>query len=655
MQPVANEPSDSLAKKFAWLLRSDIQKAYASDQEVGFEEWWLLKGRQEFPGWASELSQAQIDLLFSDIGTAAMAGLDVPIPKFIAMLTSFRADAVKELSQNGKLQAELFFAWAVVKGLSEHRLLSQVPVKFLVSMDKPLPATLANATPDAPAATVLMYLVWSLMDEKTKATYNLFNSNSRQAFFKWFFPVAKALGITPLLAGRWRAWLLSPVEMQQANWLVPRFCQLAWQSSEPMRQKFKLESSQDFDKLSQWSGTALVSDPVWNWLQKNKPSPVPATLPTKRPFGVNLYGFAFGELGIGEDLRMAVACCEAANIPYHVVNVQAGKDLRQADTLLAGKVSDLGAAQLPPYATNVFCLPAFDMVSRIYMQKGQSVFEGYHNIGWWPWEMAVFPKAWAPYAFQLVQEVWASSEFLLNMYKRATSKPVKLMPLSVSVGRSQRFSRAHFGLPDHKYLFLFVFDFNSSTARKNPQALLQAFQQAFSPQDPSVGLVIKVMNVKGLNPEWQQLLAKFKADPRVHLLSQTLDRPEALGLIQACDAYVSLHRAEGFGRTLAEAMLFGKPVVATNYSGNVDFMNPELTYPVNYNLVPVPAGAYQWVSPEDGASWAEVDVAHAAQQMKKAKNESNLNLGAQIQNFALGQFAPEALGVQMKHKLTTSI
>jgi glycosyltransferase involved in cell wall biosynthesis len=123
------------------------------------------------------------------------------------------------------------------------------------------------------------------------------------------------------------------------------------------------------------------------------------------------------------------------------------------------------------------------------------------------------------------------------------------------------------------------------------------------------------MNTKPNNPEWQAFLKECQTDKRIQLITETLDRPEVLGLINACDAYVSLHRAEGFGRTLAEAMLLGKPVVATKYSGNADFMNPHVTFPVNFSLVNLQSDDYQWVDTLDEALWADADIDHAAMQM----------------------------------------
>jgi len=256
------------------------------------------------------------------------------------------------------------------------------------------------------------------------------------------------------------------------------------------------------------------------------------------------------------------------------------------------------------------------------MQKGAAVFEGYRNIGWWPWELAVFPKAWRPYAFELVDEVWASSQFLYEMYQQATDKPVKLVPLAVSVERMKPYPRSHYGLPEGKFLFLYIFDFNSSVARKNPMAAVQAFKQAFVPTDNSVGLVFKTMNTKPNNPAWISFLKECQADRRIQIITETFDRPAVLGLINTCDAYVSLHRAEGFGRTIAEAICLGKPVVATKYSGNVDYMEAKGSLLVEVDMIEIGHAEYQWSEPEDQQQWADANVTIAAEKMIESKNKT---------------------------------
>lgn len=131
-----------------------------------------------------------------------------------------------------------------------------------------------------------------------------------------------------------------------------------------------------------------------------------------------------------------------------------------------------------------------------------------------------------------------------------------------------------------------------------------------------------------------------------------MDRGEILALIQVCDAYVSPHRAEGFGRTLTEAMLLGKPVIATNYSGNAFYMNPQVTFPVDYDLVPVKRGDYHFVEDEDGAQWASVSISHLASQMQAAMAASkDPQFKANLLAYAQQTFAPKRTGLLMRARL----
>jgi glycosyltransferase involved in cell wall biosynthesis len=346
---------------------------------------------------------------------------------------------------------------------------------------------------------------------------------------------------------------------------------------------------------------------------------------------------------------MAVAACESAGIPYRVVNVDVGAGARQADRALKAQVEK--ADEQAPYLVNIFCLPGFDTVSRIFLSWGGDYFKDHYNIGWWPWELSVWPSAWKE-AFSLMDEIWAGSEFSRHMYQQSTSLPTELMPLAVSVDRGHSLRRNHFQLPKHSFLFLFVFDFNSHLARKNPQAVIDAFKRAFRQNEHGAGLVLKVMNPKENNKEWLAFLAMCKQDNRIHLIHETLDRPDILGLIECCDAYVSLHRCEGFGRTLAEAMCYGKPVIATNYSGNADFMASELSYPVKFTLIPLKKGEYHFIEDTDQAVWAEPDIGHAAQQMQKAfRSAKNVTLAAKIKGYASEQFSAKRVGALMIERL----
>jgi glycosyltransferase involved in cell wall biosynthesis len=378
-----------------------------------------------------------------------------------------------------------------------------------------------------------------------------------------------------------------------------------------------------------------------------------------KPFGLNLIGFAYGELGIGEDIRMAVAACEAAKIPYRIINIQPGDEIRQNDQLLKSQIEEgMGAAH---YAINVFIMPGFDTASRIFLKLGDSAFKGFYNIGWWPWELSVWPKKWNR-AFDLVDEIWAGSQFSFEMYQRSTQKPCQFMPLAVSVDRLKVFDRSHFRLPQNDFLFLYIFDFNSHLNRKNPDAAIEAFFEAFPMKsssklskgttDTNVGLVLKVMNTKPKDEAWLKFVNRCSQDPRIHLINTTLNREEVLGLIETCNAYVSPHRAEGFGRTMAEAMLLGKPVIAADYSGNAFYMDKEVSFPTKYQLIPVKVGDYHFVEDGDQAEWAEPSIQDMGRQMKQAlKRSVDGQFRNQIKKYAIEKFSPAKTGKLIKVRL----
>ncbi|WP_156901998.1 glycosyltransferase [Azohydromonas australica] len=464
----------------------------------------------------------------------------------------------------------------------------------------------------------------------------------------WFYVVGlRELGLVPFLDHRTRAALNAPAFTDaglQPSWLM----MLLWQLQPSLQQAFDIGASRGRLGLMHWFAKQGAEQFKLKPLLGTASAPA-AAVPAAgfdaagAPFGVNLVGFAFGELGIGEDLRMAAQACEAANIPFKVLNINPGQHLRQADRLVAAHVVEDVAAL--PHAINVFCLTGFDTL-RVYAEKGPALFEGRHNIGWWPWELPVWPRRWSA-AFSVVDEVWAAARFTQDMFSAATDKPVTLMPLPVSVARMKKTSRRALGLPARRFLFLYVFDFNSYLARKNPLAVIEAFQRAFPAGDDSVGLVLKTMNSRGSNPAWDEFTQRCAADPRIVLLQRTLDREVVLGLVNACDAYVSLHRSEGFGRTLAEAMLFGKPVVGTGFSGNADFLTPDTGYPVKWKKRAVAVGEYPFVEEEDGAWWAEPDVAHAARQMRAARKAAGSEWALQLPQQVHDTFSPRVTGERM--------
>ena len=350
-----------------------------------------------------------------------------------------------------------------------------------------------------------------------------------------------------------------------------------------------------------------------------------ATTPVRPGPGVNLHGYVFGQLGIGEDVRMAARALLTVGVPVAMVNVPPGKDIAQNDRSMAAHVVSDG-----PHAINLVCMTALEH-GRYYLERGRAPFDGRYTIGYWPWELSRWPAAWTQLV-HLVDELWVSTRHTFDAVAPVCAAlvpdlPVRILPMAVDVSElpantCRRAVRQRHGLPVGARLFVFTFDLNSSIHRKNPQAVVEAFLRAFPAGGEhtgvdAVGLVIKVHPPKRRHRAWERLKATAAADPRLHLIEATLSRPDLLALYHACDCFVSLHRAEGFGRGIAEALQLGLHVITTGYSGNVDFCAaPEFADAVDrvrHRLCRVRPGQYPFA---DGQHWASPSVAHAAECMR---------------------------------------
>jgi SAM-dependent methyltransferase len=247
-----------------------------------------------------------------------------------------------------------------------------------------------------------------------------------------------------------------------------------------------------------------------------------------------------------------------------------------------------------------------------------------------------------------VDEVWAISEFSRRAIAAATKKPVFAFPLPVAAPRPRRgFDRSGLGLPDG-FLFLFCFDFLSVSQRKNPRGLIEAFSTAFAPGEGPT-LVLKAINGEFQLAELEAMKLLAAARPDIIVIDRYLDDDENAALMDACDCYVSLHRSEGFGLTMAEAMALGKPVIATAYSGNLDFMDDDTAYLVPWTEGWVPEGCPPY---RGGARWAEPDIAVAAQLMRSVVQnpEEAAAVGARAQRAVLGKHGLAARAALMKER-----
>ncbi len=265
------------------------------------------------------------------------------------------------------------------------------------------------------------------------------------------------------------------------------------------------------------------------------------------------------------------------------------------------------------------------------------------RVGYWAWELDRFPQAWLP-AFDTVDEIWVPSAFTQASVQAVTTKPVLVMPHPVPLPELPNAdmaadARKRFALPDGKLTFLTMFDFNSFIDRKNPWAALEAFAQARAEVD-NLALVVKCHGHSRFDGERQRLMAYIRSLPDVYVIDRVLTPEEMEWLYAACDGLLSLHRSEGFGLTIAEAMARARVAVATGYSGNVDFLDESCGVPVPFSLVEVPANAYPH---GEGCVWAEPDTGFAARALVSLAGDE-----AQAENAA-GRFAHVGIGKRPPH------
>jgi SAM-dependent methyltransferase len=357
----------------------------------------------------------------------------------------------------------------------------------------------------------------------------------------------------------------------------------------------------------------------------------------QRPFGVNVAGYIASEKAVGEVARSTLRCAQAVNIPC-VLNgftdpESANQEMR-SELLTADN----------PYSINLVHINAVEMPDFV-RQKGEGYFRGHYNIGYWCWELSEFPREWAE-SFRYFDEIWVLSNFNLDAISRVSPVPVVRIPPSLNENLAVgAWGRSRFDLPEGQFIFLYMFDFHSGMERKNPLGLIEAFKRAF-PRQKDALLVLKCSRPSSAE---LQALREAAAGANVRILNCVLSREEINSLLQFSDCYVSLHRSEGFGLTIAEAMLLEKPVIATCYSGNTDFMTPRNSFPVKYALGEIKQD-YEYY--RRGYVWAEPDLDHAAELMRfvYANRRAAHEVARNGRQDIIRHFHPRVVGELMKDR-----
>ncbi|MGH0034627.1 MAG: glycosyltransferase [Myxococcota bacterium] len=375
----------------------------------------------------------------------------------------------------------------------------------------------------------------------------------------------------------------------------------------------------------------------------SRSAPAPAGVRRSFPIGARLIGYPRAELGMGEHVRLSAVALDAIKFPFALYDFSANVVARQQDDRFVSWLDNEAT-----FNVNLFHINA-DQMQVVRDTLGEDFFAGRHNVGYWAWELSRFPAAWRG-AIEMVDEVWAPSRFVQESISKTADRPVVWMPIAVQVSAPPSIDRSYFHLPEDRFIFLFSFDFSSYATRKNPRAVMEAFQRAFDRDRRDVLLLIKTMAQDWHQEELAALRAEVAEDPRMRLLDAVLSPREIAGLVNCCDSYVSLHRSEGFGRGMAEAMALGKPVIATNYSGNTDFMTESTSCLVDYQLVPVAEGEYPH---HEDQVWADPDVDQAADAMRKLVLDpvrSRL-IGARARRHIEQGWGPAAVGTRMLQRL----
>ncbi|WP_168220569.1 glycosyltransferase [Azospirillum thermophilum] len=503
-----------------------------------------------------------------------------------------------------------FLMWWLCFGRKEHAPWPATPEQRRIAWE-PIPF------PGPPGGLTVPRILHYLLDARgdVAAAVRAAQPGGPQRALGWLFlHGVREMGLDDLVDDGIRAWCNAPAEAggRDARPLT-NLMSAVLAFREDLQGRFDLSGEDGRRRLADWmwhsgliaQGPAAGSSSLSAGRAAERDEE-PAAPPLPAHGGCTLVGYAYGELGIGEDVRMMAQALSGSGVPVNIVDFSQGTVARKQDSSAAAHVAD-GF----PYAATVFCLTGFD-TARFLMERGFRTTVGRRAIGYWPWELPRWPDPWRT-AFGLIDELWVSSRFTQEAFAPLAPVPVLHMPMAVELPRVAAVTRRQFGLPERDFLFLYVFDANSYLDRKNPAAAARAFRRAFPHGNEPVGLVFKVMNPPSDSPVWREFLEHCAGDHRIRILAETLDRPTVLGLIGACDAYVSLHRAEGFGRTIAEAMLLGKPVVATGWSGSNELVRPDTAIAVAASPRPVGPGEYPW---GEGTYWAEPDIDHAAWGMR---------------------------------------
>jgi glycosyltransferase involved in cell wall biosynthesis len=324
-----------------------------------------------------------------------------------------------------------------------------------------------------------------------------------------------------------------------------------------------------------------------------------------KAFGWSIVAYAKAELGVGEAGRRTADAVAATGIPMELVSTAVACGSRQQHASHRRVEGSIG------FHNVVTCVNA-DMLPLVSANLGLQKLRGYH-AGLWFWELEEFPEHYGK-SLELVDEVWTASEFTRQAIQAVTDKPVRLIRMPIYVPfRPTAYTRASLGMPESKFIFLTNFDYLSTAERKNPVGVIRAYLDAFGPDDGAV-LMVKSINSSQRILESERVRSFAYGRPDVMFLDEYVSTTEMKAMIELADCFVSLHRAEGYGLNLADAMAHSTPTIATGYSGNLEFMTETTSILIPHKIVEVGPDAAPY---NPSAVWAEPDLYASSTAMRR--------------------------------------
>jgi hypothetical protein len=329
------------------------------------------------------------------------------------------------------------------------------------------------------------------------------------------------------------------------------------------------------------------------------------------PKGFNLIGYATSPMGLGEDLRSFAAMLDYLGIPFSVVDVPTDVQGQVAVSWQHMTTQD--------YGTSVFFMAANECL-RLAQANPLLFTQPNKKIGYFLWELPDFPDEDVP-ALMLVDHIWCPTRFVQQAFFSKSKQLTLALPLPVvQHPGSGRDFRAELQIPKDgpstAFVCLFMFDLHSTMARKNPEAVVRVFVE-LAKNNPSAYLILKVSRWQNMG---RNALAWIPKHPQIKVIKETLKPAELSDLYQAANCYVSLHRSEGFGRTLVEALQHGLHVVSTNFSGPKDFLNDQNALLVDWTRSSVNPGDYPHL--KTPSWWASPNENNALQQLRTAQHRA---------------------------------